>query len=309
MKYADIKLGYSCNNNCLHCVITDQKKFALKTRGNQDRTTEEYKKELYNSRINGCTSVTFTGGEPTLRKDLIKLLNYAKKIGFKINMQTNGRMFYYMDFAKKFTSFNINYIIAIHGSTKEIHEEITRAKNSFNQTIEGIKNLIKLNQKVNGKVVISKINMKDLPNIAILFTKLGIKSMNFAFPHAQGSAWDNFDIIVPKYTEVKPFVHKTIKKIEKYNKKNKSNVWIDFEAIPFCFMKGFEKNISELKYLKNKNFELKQLDNKTLDWDIIRKEIKTKFPQCKKCKYNSICEGPWEEYPKKYGSNEFKNVN
>jgi len=38
-----------------------------------------------------------------------------------------------------------------------------------------------------------------------------------------------------------------------------------------------------------------------------RKELgKTKFKQCKKCKYDKICEGPWKEYPEKFGNEEFK---
>ncbi|MBL7050533.1 radical SAM protein [Candidatus Woesearchaeota archaeon] len=304
MNSADIKLGYSCNNNCIHCVITDQKKNALKTRGNQDRTTEEYKKELYNSRINGCTSVTFTGGEPTLRKDLLELLNYAKSLGFRINMQTNGRAFYYKKFAERFTPFNITYTIALHGHTAEMHESITRSKESFGQTFKGIKNLVELKQKIWGKVVISKKNYKNLKNISKMFIDLGILNMNFAFPHAQGNAWKHFDKVVPKYTKIKKYIHETIDYVEFYNK----NITLSFETIPFCFMVGYEKYVSELKFKGNKHIELKQLDGKTKDWQKIRLQIKSKFKQCKKCKYDSICEGPWKEYPKKYGIREFSPV-
>jgi hypothetical protein len=46
-----------------------------------------------------------------------------------------------------------------------------------------------------------------------------------------------------------------------------------------------------------------------LSWENTRKEYgKQKFPQCKECKYDLICEGPWKEYPEKHGNWEFKPV-
>ena len=32
-----------------------------------------------------CDIVVFTGGEPTVRRDLVSLVRYAKKLGFKNN--------------------------------------------------------------------------------------------------------------------------------------------------------------------------------------------------------------------------------
>lgn len=31
-----------------------------------------------------------------------------------------------------------------------------------------------------------------------------------------------------------------------------------------------------------------------------------KFPQYKLCKFDLICEGPWKEYPDKFGDSEFR---
>lgn len=309
MVYADIKLGYSCNNNCIHCVIADQREASLKTRGNQDRSTDEYKKELFDSRIRGADAVCFTGGEPTIRKDIFDLLRYAKNLGYKIGMQTNGRMFYYGEFAEKMAKIaSIGYTFALHGHNAEMHDSITQVKGSFYQTTTGIKNLIELNQNITGKVVISKKNMKILPELMDFFIKLGVKNVNMAFPHAQGNAWKYFDEVVPRYTELAPFVHKTINFVREYNAKNNDKISISFEAVPFCFMEGYEDYIVELRFLNLKYSELKQLGEKTVNWQIVRKQIKKKFPQCAQCKYDHICEGPWQEYVEKYGDREFKTI-
>jgi len=34
-------------------------------------------------------------------------------------------------------------------------------------------------------------------------------------------------------------------------------------------------------------------------------EGKAKFPQCRECRYDNMCEGPWKEYPERFGSSEF----
>jgi len=36
---------------------------------------------------------------------------------------------------------------------------------------------------------------------------------------------------------------------------------------------------------------------------------KSKFRQCKGCKFDSFCEGPWREYVEKRGDKEFKPIN
>ncbi|MBT7903467.1 radical SAM protein [Candidatus Woesearchaeota archaeon] len=298
----DIKLGYTCNNNCIHCVIADQRQKALIFRGNQDRSTQEYINELIESKKNGCDQVVFTGGEPTLRKDLFDLLTAATNMGFRIGIQTNGRMFFYQDFCQNFKKYNIHFVIAIHGSTAQIHDKIVRVNNSFKQTIEGIKNLKKIDKTITGKVVISKINFKDLKNIAQLFKNLNVNNINFAFPHAEGNARKNFDLVVPKYSEIELYVHETAQ----FCKDN--NIKVNFETFPFCFMKGFEELISELRFVNKKNSELKQLDGNTKNWEIVRKKIKAKFKQCNLCKHNNICEGVWKEYPEKFGNSEFKPI-
>ena len=141
MRYADIKLGYTCNNNCIHCVIANNRKSALAVRGNVDRTTKEYMSELVDSRRRGVNYVTFTGGEPTIRKDILELVKFATKIGLRVSIQSNGRMFNYYKFAEELSKYDINFVIAVHSHTPEIHDSITRAKGSFKQTMNGIKNL------------------------------------------------------------------------------------------------------------------------------------------------------------------------
>jgi MoaA/NifB/PqqE/SkfB family radical SAM enzyme len=299
-RQVDIKLGYSCNNNCIHCVIADQRNNVFNSKKRIDRTTEEYKSELSDSRERGFETVIITGGEPTIRRDIFEISSYAHKLGYDIQMQTNGRMFHNPDFAKRFVRYGIRFTIALHGSNSKVHDHITQTIDSFKQTVQGIRNLRKLNQIVAGKVVISKLNYKDLNNILKLFKLLKVDYINFAFPHALGNARMNFDGVVPKYTELEPYIQRLVKLSREIGIK------IDFEAFPYCFMKGIEELISEKRIAKE--IELKQFGMETQMWSERRRFNKAKFSQCKKCKYDHECEGPWKEYAEWFGDGEFRAI-
>lgn len=308
MKLSDIKIGYSCNNNCMHCVIEEQKKWALENKGREYRTTEEYKKEILDSKKKGATHICVTGGEPTIRKDLFEILDFIKSLGLGIDMQTNGRMFFYNEFAKRFSAYDISFVIAVHGPNEEIHDSVTRSKNSFEQTTTGIKNLTKFNKRVYGKVVISKLNRDHLVDIVKLFQSLGVKGINLAFPHALGNARKYFNSVIPSYDSIKSEILNAIYYVEKFNKENQNNkLSVDFETIPFCIIgKNREKYSSDLAWM-NKEVELKQM-NCSCDWKIRRRRNKQKFESCKDCCYDDVCEGPWKEYAEHFGDREFVPV-
>ena len=89
MKYADIKLGYACNNHCIHCVIQNQKQRAEEVRGTSTRPTEESKQEILKSYHTGCKAIVVTGGEPTIRSDFGEIIKYIKSLGILVSVQSN----------------------------------------------------------------------------------------------------------------------------------------------------------------------------------------------------------------------------
>ena len=81
----DLKVGFSCNNKCVHCVIEDKAKYRdLYTQEIFDIIKNEVKDE----------DITLTGGEPTIRNDFLDILKFIKNnTNSKIILQTNGRKF------------------------------------------------------------------------------------------------------------------------------------------------------------------------------------------------------------------------
>ena len=76
----DVKLGFSCNNRCLFCVQGDKRHRV------GDLKTAEIRERLKDARQH-ADNVVFTGGEVTLRRDLVELVAFAKSLGFQTKLK------------------------------------------------------------------------------------------------------------------------------------------------------------------------------------------------------------------------------
>ena len=82
----DLKVGFACNNRCLFCA-----------QGEKRRQRGVVPAAQLIERLRGAYTpgrgLVLTGGEPTVRKDLVGLVRVARGYGYSpIQIQTNGRM-------------------------------------------------------------------------------------------------------------------------------------------------------------------------------------------------------------------------
>ena len=292
MKRIDIKITFACNNKCKFCVQGDKRLFYSDKSQKKIITFLKHAAKTYDS-------VVFTGGEPTVRSDFIDLVRIVNSLGFaKIQIQTNGRMFSYRRFCVDMINAGANeFSPAVHGHSAEIHDFLTSSTGSFRQTIQGIKNLKALGQYVLTNTVITTYNYKFLPEIAKLLVNLGVDQFQFAFSHIVGTAYKNKDWLIPKKSQVIDYIKRGLDIGIKANKR------VMTEAIPFCFMRGYEEYIAERIIPETKIFDADLIIN---NYSAYRKQKgKAKRTHCNRCKYDSICEGPWKEYPQIFGWDEF----
>ncbi len=307
----DLKVGYSCNNDCIHCIIALNRDEIIKVGKTCDRTFEECEEELkkaYCQRISqgeSYSKVVLTGGEVTIRKDLFQLCDSVMEKGFTyIDMQTNGRVLADFHLTKRLVeNYPIAFGIALHGSNADIHDRVTRRKGSFAETVQGLRNIADCCGNIMGKVVISKENYSFLLDTVKLFHRLQAKYVNIAFPHS--SIGDpRFADYVPKYSEIQPFI------LEVLEYAKSEHLPLQLECVPFCFLEDYEEftEYSDLFWNKKKKIYGSPIQSATIDWQKRRLEIKDKAKVCENCFFNQLCEGVWKEYIFYYGENEFTAV-
>lgn len=292
-KQLNLKVGFTCNNNCKFCYLTeDEKKLG-------DRAMEEIKNDLFLYREQGVTDVAFSGGEPTIRNDIFELVSHARHLGYEERgIVSNGRMFYYLDFCFKLVESGANsFVITLVGHIAEIHDYLVRVDGAFNQVIAGIKNLKKLNQRVIINSVITKQNYRFLPQFVDLLKNLGVNQIQLAFPLITGNAYENRYEIVPSKSEIIPYLYEALDLASKYG------ILIMVEAYPFCFLRGYERFHYKL-YIPQGYVTLRNVAGKLTE--PCGEPIKG--PMCGKCKYDLVCDGPWKEYTDIFGWDEFKPV-
>ena len=292
MKRTDIKVGFLCNNLCLFCVQGNKRDIY----GNKTFKTiqSELKRGAKNSK-----ELVLTGGESTLHKDFLQIVQSAKRAGYEcINIQTNGRLFAYREFCKKSILAGADsFCIAVHGHNAKIHDALTRAPGSFVQSTAGIKNLKSLGARVSTNTVITTKNYRSIPKIAALLISLGVDQMQFAFPHIIGDAWNNRATLIPMKTKVMPYIMMGL------DLAVRAHVTAMTEAIPYCLMKDYEDFVAEKTIPQTQIFDA---GFTVKDYTKYRKNIgKAKTNKCRSCFYDTVCEGPWREYPKLFGWSEF----
>jgi hypothetical protein len=78
------------------------------------------------------------------------------------------------------------------------------------------------------------------------------------------------------------------------------------EAVPLCFLRGWERFAAEWYIPRTKIFDATWIVE---DYTELRtREGKRKGEVCRSCVHLSTCEGPWREYPEHYGWDEFEPV-
>ena len=137
MDCVDIKVGFACNNDCLHCVTADKRVFG-------DLTTEGLMREIEHYRAHTDAVLVITGGEPTIRDDLVELVQFARGIGFtRIQLQTHARAASDPALAEGLADAGLtSALVALHAPNAEAHDAITRAPGGFLETTAGMRNLL-----------------------------------------------------------------------------------------------------------------------------------------------------------------------
>ena len=291
MKYFDLKVGFTCNNNCIHCVITDKKE-------TKDLTTQEIKNIIVT--IPTDTIVGFTGGEPTIRKDFLEIALYAKSTNHKVALQTNGTRFSEWEFAQGACNVIDYVLIAIHSHNPETHNSIVRAFGMYEKTIEGFKNIIKLNMTCVTQTVLSKLNTETLLETYDFIQSIspGIR-MNMTYPHANGNALINSAIVCQRYSDIKPVLQACLKKYGSL---------LNTEAIPKCYLYPYQDDVinfdmglfgDEKSGLDpaNKNTQFFNSEGRIDNYSISQMSERRKGPKCIECIFNDKCAGVWKEYP------------
>lgn len=289
---AILRISRNCNQNCVFCNVFE-KKDELFIENLQDILVEL--KKLKEKGING---IILSGGEPTLNKDIFKIIHLIKKMGFeKIEMQTNAILFSDKNYQNLKIEKQIDrFLIPLYSHDKILSDKVTRTPDSFDKTITGIKYLLEKNKSVVINHMIFEQNHKDLLKFTAFYEKtFGNKpQLCISYIQPNGRA-ENKKGLIPKMSKISPELLECLKHLDA----KKTNYFLSESCPPVCFIEPF----------RNKHTEFFKFSNNLLDYSTeINSTNKIKSPICKECKYNLKCLGIWKHYEEMFGFDEIKPI-
>jgi len=169
-----MKVGerWHCNQKCLNCYAADLPQGEVGKDG--ILSTNEWKKIIDKCRKVGIPQLTFTGGEPTMRNDLVELIEYSR--WFVTRLNTNGLKLD-REYAQRLYNASLDGIqITLYSHNPETHDFLVGKKGGFYRTVEGIKNCLEVGLNVSVNTPLIGLNkdysemLKFLKNMGVTYT-------------------------------------------------------------------------------------------------------------------------------------------
>jgi len=197
---SEVALTYRCNLRCAFCYARCGDGDRPPVREMAPRQVARVLDMLYHeARV---PSVSFTGGEPTLVRELPRYVHHAARLGMRVNLITNGTL---VDprLARRLADSGLHSAqVSLEGVQAGTHDRLVGCTGAFERSLAGAKNLAACGIATHTNTTITAANAAEAPSLPdFVRRELGFDrlSMNLVIP--SGSVTDNAGLVV-HYSEI-----------------------------------------------------------------------------------------------------------
>ena len=171
--------AWHCNQKCLHCYAAGQP-----LSDTPELTTAQWKEILAKLRAANVPQVTFTGGEPTLRADLVELVDAAQ--WFVTRLNTNGRLLT-PELCRRLYDASLDSVqVTLYSHDPAVHNALVGAE-GFDDTVAGIKNAVAAGLSVSVNTPLCSLNTDYAATVRFVH-ELGVRYVTCSGLIPSGSA-------------------------------------------------------------------------------------------------------------------------
>lgn len=171
--------AWHCNQKCLHCYAAGQP-----LSDTPELTTAQWKEILAKLRAANVPQVTFTGGEPTLRADLVELVEVAQ--WFVTRLNTNGRLLT-PELCRRLYDASLDSVqVTLYSHDPAIHNALVGAE-GFDDTVTGIRNAVAAGLSVSVNTPLCSLNTDYAATVRFVH-ELGVRYVTCSGLIPSGSA-------------------------------------------------------------------------------------------------------------------------
>jgi len=159
----------ACNLKCLHCYEN------AGVKGPDELTTEEALHGIDILADAGVLILAFSGGEPTIRPDILQLIQHSSDRGIYTAVATNAVLFSSRQKVKEFKRAGLQFAqISLDGLNPQTHDYFRGVPGTFEKTVQGIKNCVAEGLFVEIATTATRYNIKEIPDMIDFAAKLGV---------------------------------------------------------------------------------------------------------------------------------------
>ena len=171
--------AWHCNQRCLHCYAAGQP-----LSDTPELTTAQWREILSKLRAANVPQVTFTGGEPTLRADLVELVDAAQ--WFVTRLNTNGRLLT-PELCRRLYDASLDSVqVTLYSHDPAVHNALVGAE-GFDDTVTGIKNAVAAGLSVSVNTPLCSLNEAYTATVRFVH-ELGVRYVTCSGLIPSGSA-------------------------------------------------------------------------------------------------------------------------
>lgn len=159
----------ACNLKCIHCYEDAGQC------GEAELSTEEALKGINILADAGVLILAFSGGEPTIRPDIVELIKHSTDRGMFTAIATNAVAFTSRRKVREFQRAGLKFAqISLDGLTPETHDRFRGVPGTFKKTVQGIKNCVAEGLFTEIAATATHFNYEEIPRMIDFATELGV---------------------------------------------------------------------------------------------------------------------------------------
>jgi radical SAM protein with 4Fe4S-binding SPASM domain len=189
---SEIALTYRCQNRCTFCYASAPERGPT----TPEMTTAQIQQILDvivgHARV---PTVSFTGGEPTIRPDLPQAIAYANSRGLRTNLITNGLRCAEEGYVERLAEAGLDSAqVSLEASDSAVHDTIVQHNGAWEQTVRGIRNLQTAGIHVHTNSTINKLNREHLVALVEFVAEIGLPYLSMNMVIRTGDAVGTMEI-------------------------------------------------------------------------------------------------------------------
>lgn len=286
----DVILGYECNYACDYCTLTPELR-------QKNFTSEQVRAHIQEAARRGLRRIAFGGGEPTLRSDLIPLIEVARDCGFTwVKVHTNGARLAYDAYLERLLRAGVDeFHVTVSGPDEATRDAITRVPGSDRTGLQAIAKLVEWAQDVVVTPILNEATFRSLPATLRRYAALGVRRFHIELVSLTDGNAANIASL-PRIADVFPFLR------ECFDWGRAEFIEVFQLHVPRCMLPGYENHAFDpasafddvVCVTPEATFRLR--DAKLTPGE--------KIPACRRCQWDAECLGARRDYLAKFGSSE-----